>query len=91
MEQTRAVLIEICHNLEGVVGTGPNFKGIWMKTEKLKGGGTAEVNAEYIKKSLRTPNADIVAGFPATMRTFDEADLPDERVEWLTAFIESLK
>lgn len=85
-----------CHSVDGTHGTGPSFKGIWGKQEKLADGSTALVDAAYIKESIRSPQAKIVANVPGkpaygAMVPYNESALPDEHIDMIVEYIKSLK
>jgi len=78
----------VCHSVDGTAKVGPTLKGKWGAQEKLADGSTVLVDAAYIAESIRAPNAKVVAGFPpACVRS---APVPDEEVESLTRYIQSL-
>ena len=55
-----------CHSLDGSKIIGPSFKGLWGSKRIVitaQGEKEMEGNAEYIKRSIQEPNADIVKGF----------------------------
>jgi cytochrome c oxidase subunit 2 len=55
-----------CHSLDGSKIIGPSFKGIWGSKRivvNARGEQEMEGNAEYIKRSIIDPNADVVKGF----------------------------
>ena len=45
--------------------TGPTYKGLWGKMEKMSDGTTIKVDENYVRDSILNPNAHIVAGFSA--------------------------
>ncbi|MEK7720727.1 MAG: cytochrome c oxidase subunit II [Bacteroidota bacterium] len=55
-----------CHSMDGSKIIGPSFKGLFgRKTVVVTGSGEKEIEAtaDYIKKSIIDPNADVVKGF----------------------------
>jgi cytochrome c oxidase subunit 2 len=48
------------------------------------------VDAAYIRRSIREPQADVVAGYPPTMPSF-AGYIRDDEIDALAAPIESLK
>jgi cytochrome c oxidase subunit 2 len=77
-----------CHSLNGSPGSGPTFKGLFGKTEKLQGGDSVQVDESYIRESILVPGAKTVQGFTAgTMPPFAGQLSEDE----LTAVIEFIK
>ena len=76
-----------CHSANGDEMTGPSWKGIWGTTEELEDGREVQVDAAYVERSIRDPQADVVAGFNVPMPPFE---LTDEEVDAVVAYIESL-
>jgi cytochrome c551/c552 len=79
-----------CHTIDGTPRVGPSWKGIWGSTVTAGDGATRTVDAAYVRESIMTPQAFVVATFPPVMPTFGGA-LKDHEIDALTAFIESLK
>lgn len=63
-----------CHTHDGTAGTGPTFKGLWLRKEQVRTdkGEQLEIVADenYIRDSINYPNRMIVAGFQPQMSTF---------------------
>jgi cytochrome c oxidase subunit 2 len=81
-----------CHSLDGSKGVGPTFKGLFGSQVKvLKDGKELTVTADeaFLKESIITPAATIVAGFPPIMPP--NPDMPAEQVTALVEFIKSVK
>ena len=79
-----------CHSLDGSVVEGPSFKGSFGTERKLKGGGTAVMDENYILESLMKPQAKVVSGYPSTMSTF-QGLLKEREINALIAMIKELK
>ena len=79
-----------CHSVDGSVGIGPTWKGIWGTEVPLEGGGEAIVNEAYAKQSMMEPASQVVKGFQPIMPPF-QGVLSDKEVDALTAYIRSLK
>jgi cytochrome c oxidase subunit 2 len=80
-----------CHSLDGSRIVGPTFKGLFGRVEKLEGGGTVTVDENYIRESILTPAAKVVATYPAgTMPTF-AGQLSEQEINALIEFIETVK
>lgn len=84
-----------CHSVDGsVVGrVGPSWKGLAGSTRGFSNGGTAVADAAYLRRSILTPAAEVVAGFEqsdAGMPSYAGA-LTDADIEALVLFIQSLK
>jgi cytochrome c oxidase subunit 2 len=67
---------------------GPSLRAIWGKAEKLQGGATAVVDENYVRESVLTPGAKLVAGYENVMPPIpvEERDLLG-----LIAYLQSLK
>jgi cytochrome c oxidase subunit 2 len=76
-----------CHSNDGSAGDGPTWQGIWGTTVQLDDGRTAVVDAAYVERSIRDPDADVVDGVDPVMPAFN---LDDGDVDAIVAYIESL-
>lgn len=79
-----------CHSVDGAHGIGPTFKGLYMRTEHLVGGGTVVADENYIHESILEPMAKIVEGYNPVMPTF-KGKLKDKEIAGLIEYIKSLK
>jgi cytochrome c oxidase subunit II len=79
-----------CHTLDGSKSKGPSWKGIWGKMEKLNNGSTVLVDEAYVRESMMSPSAKVVAGFEPIMPTF-QGLLKKNEMDGLVAFIMSLQ
>ena len=52
-----------CHSLDGTVGAGPTWQGIYLREEILDDGTTVIADDEYLRDSILNPDAQIVEGF----------------------------
>ncbi len=91
MAQAGAVLYEqygcvTCHG----TGKGPPFVDLYGSTVKLDNGQTAVADDAYIRESILYPSAQIVAGYPAIMPTF-QGQLNEDQILDLIAYIKSLR
>lgn len=78
-----------CHSIDGSSGTAPSWLGIFGNERRFEGGTSAVADAEYIARSIREPQAQIVEGYTqAAMQPFR---LSDKQIEALTAYIASLQ
>ena len=81
-----------CHSIDGTKIVGPSWKGLFGKTEIFADGSTAVVDAAYIRESILTPSAKVVADFPDGVMPKTFADqLSEEQIADLIAYIMSLK
>lgn len=84
--QSRACLA--CHTVDGRPSVGPTFKGVYGRHETLSDGSTAVVDDNYIRESIRAPQAKVVKGFPPAMPTLP---LTDDEVRQVIDYFKTLK
>ncbi len=78
-----------CHVVGGVGGqTGPNLSQIGSVAATRVPGESAE---EYIRTSIRNPNAYVVPGYPPVMPAFSEGVLSEQELNQLVEYYLSLK
>lgn len=56
-----------CHSTDGSKRVGPSFRGLyWSRKKVITNGAPREIVAkeEYVERSIRDPDADVVVGFP---------------------------
>jgi cytochrome c oxidase subunit 2 len=86
---------EDCHSLNGSLGTGPTWKGLYDSRVHLADGRTVIADAAYLTKHIVDPNALTVNDYPGgVMAEAIQADHLGRKpayVRALVAFIESLK
>jgi cytochrome c oxidase subunit 2 len=80
-----------CHSIDGSPLVGPTWLGIFGSQEGLTDGSSATVDAGYIAESIRDPGAKIVTGFQNLMPANIGAELTDDQINDIVAFLESLK
>ncbi len=56
-----------CHSLEGALGVGPSWKGIYGKTVTFTDGRSAVVDDAYLRRAMLDPAADVVEGYQNVM------------------------
>lgn len=81
-----------CHSTDGTRLVGPSFKGIYGKTITVVTDGKerqVEVDEEYLRRSVRQPDADKVQGFESV--PMPPQNVTDEELEELIAWIKQLK
>ena len=78
-----------CHGANGEGGRGPTLGGIFGKNQQLQSGETKRVDEKYLRDSILTPQADLVAGFGPIMPTF-QGQVSEDQLVQLVAYIKSL-
>jgi len=76
-----------CHTLDGSLGVGPSWLGMWGKTETLTNSNTVLVDEAYFRESLRDPPRKVVQGYPNVMLRYF---LEEEEILALIEFAKSL-
>lgn len=80
-----------CHSSDGSELAGPTWMGVFGSTESLSDGSSVLVDSAYLIKSIREPGLQIVDGYQNIMPEGIGADLTDEQLADVIAFIESLQ
>lgn len=83
-----------CHSADGTAlgKVGPTWKGLAGSRVKLSNGQTVAANADYLRESIKAPNAKIVKDFDksdAGMPSY-EGVLQDVQIEAIILYIQSL-
>lgn len=83
-----------CHNIEGAVSQGPNWKDLARQLKAgdarpLADGNSVVVDEEYIRESIMEPQAKIAQGFQPVMPTF-KGQLKDGHIRAILTYIKSL-
>lgn len=76
-----------CHSVDGAAAVGPTFRGLWGRRETLESGKQVVVDEPYAIRSIRTPSADVVKGYPDAM---PQLPLTDAQIEDLIAWLKTL-
>ncbi len=77
-----------CHGDNGEGSIGPPWIGLAGSTVDLEGGGAVVADADYLRRSIVDPQADIVAGMTVKMPV---TELSEAQVDNLIAYIEELR
>jgi len=77
-----------CHRMDGT-GQGPSLQGIFGEQQAIEGGESVVVDENYIRNSILNPQAQIVAGYPPIMPSY-EGQLSDDQLNQLVAYVKSL-
>jgi cytochrome c oxidase subunit 2 len=83
-----------CHSQDGSKIIGPSFRGLYGKTEIVETDGKErEVLAddEYIARSIREPNADVVKGYMKGLMVSYANVLNDEQIAHIIDYLKTLK
>lgn len=75
-----------CHT-DADTEIAPTWNGIWGTSVELEDGTTVTVDEAYVRRSIEEPQADIVAGFSASMPVLP---MSEEEKSALVDYIESL-
>ena len=76
-----------CHT-EQSNDLGPTLNGVWGSEVALADGRFVTADAEYIRRSIVNPPADVVAGYEGTMPFFP---LNEEEVDMLVEWVRTLE
>ncbi len=76
-----------CHTVDGSLGVGPSWYGMFGRIETLEDGSTVEVDEEYFRESIRYPKRKIVKGYPNVMSRYF---LDEDEYSALLAFAQKL-
>jgi cytochrome c oxidase subunit 2 len=77
-----------CHRDNGS-GAGPSLVGLWEEEVELEGGQTVTADIDYVRRSILDPHAELVAGYPPIMPTY-EGQINEEELLTLVEYIRSL-
>ncbi|MFA8018479.1 cytochrome c oxidase subunit II [Bremerella cremea] len=86
-----------CHSIEGDMSAkyaGPPLNGQWGTERKVTARGTTEtvtMDENYVRESIRQPNAKIVEGRKPGMTVFTPQLLKDDEITAIIAYLKSLK
>jgi cytochrome c oxidase subunit 2 len=78
-----------CHRDDGT-GRGPSLANKFGSQEKLADGASVRVDESYIRESILTPQAKLVAGYQPLMPTF-QGLLNEQSVMALIEYVKSLQ
>jgi cytochrome c oxidase subunit 2 len=79
-----------CHSIDGSVGTGPSFAGLWGSSHALAGGGTVTVDENHIRQSILQPQALVTAGFEPVMPSY-QGRLKDPEIGAIIEYVKTLQ
>ena len=78
-----------CHSIDGAVGIGPTWLGLFGSQEELTDGTILTVDDAYLTESIHAPQAKIVAGFENQLMPV--YGFTDEEIENIVAYIKTLR
>ncbi len=67
-----------CHSVDGAKNTGPTWKDMFGKMEKMTDGSEILVDENYIRESIEYPSKHIVAGYSPAMSSYLGKFKPEE-------------
>lgn len=76
-----------CHSIDGKLGIGPTWRGLFGKTETMEDGASALVDEPFLRGFIRDPKSRDIRGFPQVM---PQVPMSDEELDALVAYIRSL-
>ena len=79
----------VCHTTTGAKLVGPSFKNVYGYEFETAEGTVITVDDAYIKESILTPNASVIAGFQPVMTPY-AGILDDKKIEAITAWLMTL-
>lgn len=79
-----------CHSLDGSVGNGPSWKGLWQKNREMENGPSIVADENYIRESVLEPQKHIVKGYAPVMPSY-QGILKDQEIEGLIEYIKTIK
>ena len=80
-----------CHELSVPGFGGPSLAGIWGTQVELEGGGSVLVDESYVRESIVSPSAKIVAGYEDIMPAYLAQQLTDDEIDALVDYIRDLE
>lgn len=78
-----------CHLSSGK-GRGPALEGVFGKMETLEGGTMVQVDEDYLRESIMTSTAKLVAGYGPIMPSY-QAVVSDEELIQLIEYVKTLR
>ncbi len=76
-----------CHGTDGQGGTGPSYIDLAGAPRELVDGSTVIADDDYLRRAIKEPEVEIVAGYNLQM---PRNSLSDEQVEDVVAYIKDL-
>ena len=79
-----------CHSIDGSEKIGPTFLNLYGSERPLQSGDTVTADEEYIRNSIVSPGAQVVAGYSNVMPQVFGDTLSQQEIDGLVAYIRSL-
>jgi cytochrome c oxidase subunit 2 len=82
-----------CHSIDGTKLVGPSYLGGWGGTRTVVTGREereVNVDAQYVKRSIYDPNADVVKGYGKGLMLSYEGLVSDQEAELIIEYLRSL-
>jgi cytochrome c oxidase subunit 2 len=79
-----------CHSLDGTEGIGPSLYQLNGQQRKLTAEGKSfelSIDADYLRRAIREPNAEVVEGYQPMMPPYDEAALSEEDLQEVVDYL----
>jgi cytochrome c oxidase subunit II len=80
-----------CHSLDGSPSPGPTWRGLVGRSEHLVGGETITVDENYIRESILTPQAKIVAGYQNVVMPTFAGSVTDLQIDALIEYMRTVR
>lgn len=92
-EQGRQVALDngcaVCHGQYGQGGAAGSFQGLWGSEVALEDGRTVTADADYLRRAIVDPAAELVAGSDVAMPAVELTDAEvDDLLTWIHALAE---
>ena len=79
-----------CHSLDGSSGVGPSLYQLAGEEQDVERDGKKieiKIDADYLKRSIREPNAEIVEGFQPMMPAYDQSTISDADLQAVVDYL----
>jgi cytochrome c oxidase subunit 2 len=80
-----------CHTLDGKVGTGPTWKGLYGSSRNFNDGTSATADENYIRESIWEPNKRISKGYEPNKMPAFKGIVSEEEIMAIIEFMKTVK
>ena len=80
-----------CHTLDGKVGTGPTWKGLYGSSRAFNDGTSATADENYIRESIWEPNKKISKGYEPNKMPAFKGMVSEEEIMAIIEFMKTVK